>query len=56
MTGEAERIARALDPKAKRLNDDSWSCRCPAHDDQNASFSLEMKDSKLVWYCFAGCG
>jgi hypothetical protein len=32
MNPAADRIARALDPKAKHVNG-SWSCRCPAHED-----------------------
>ena len=30
------------------------SCRCPFHDDRQASFSI-AKDG-LLWNCFAGCG
>jgi hypothetical protein len=49
-----ERIARALDPKARRING-SWSCRCPAHEDKHASLSLSEKDGRLLWRCHAGC-
>ena len=28
--------------------------RCPLHDDQVASFSVNRQDS--YWHCFAGCG
>ena len=28
--------------------------RCPFHDDQNASFSVNAEEN--YWYCFAGCG
>ena len=32
-----------------------WVCRCPAHDDANASMSITEKDGKLLYYCHAGC-
>jgi hypothetical protein len=54
MSLAADRIARALDPKAKHVNG-SWSCRCPAHDDSHASLSLSEKDGRLLWRCHAGC-
>lgn len=28
--------------------------KCPFHDDQVASFSVNLKEN--YWYCFAGCG
>ena len=27
---------------------------CPFHDDQRASFSINIEEN--YWYCFAGCG
>jgi Domain of unknown function (DUF6371) len=50
-----DQIARALDPKAKRAGNGSWSCRCPAHEDAHASLSLSMKDGRLLWSCHSGC-
>ena len=33
-----------------------WTCRCPAHDDKNASLSVrEAEDGKILVKCFAGC-
>jgi len=55
MTSAAQ-IARALDPKAKKLNGGSWSCRCPAHEDEAASLSLsDSRDGSVLWHCHAGC-
>ena len=31
------------------------TCKCPAHDDGNASLSLTEKDGRLLWHCHAGC-
>jgi hypothetical protein len=50
-----DQLARALDPKAKRARNGSWSCRCPAHEDKHASLSLSEKDGRLLWRCHAGC-
>jgi putative DNA primase/helicase len=51
---DLDRIAKALDPKATRVGD-SWSCRCPAHDDKRASLTLTLKDGRLLWCCHANC-
>jgi hypothetical protein len=54
--GEPERIARALDPKARQLADGSWTCRCPAHNDKRTSLSLAAEeDGTLSWCCYASC-
>jgi hypothetical protein len=50
-----DQLARALDPKAKRARNGSWSCRCPAHEDKHASLSLSVKDGRLLWRCHSGC-
>jgi hypothetical protein len=50
-----DQLARAIDPKAKRAGNGSWSCRCPAHEDKHASLSLSMKDGRLLWRCHSGC-
>ncbi len=34
---------------------DRWLARCPAHNDQNPSLSIDDKDGKLFVYCHAGC-
>jgi hypothetical protein len=50
-----DQFAQALDPKAKRAGNGSWSCRCPAHEDAHASLSLSIKDGRLLWRCHSGC-
>ena len=33
-----------------------WMCKCPAHQDNNPSLSVEIaEDGKLLLWCFAGC-
>ena len=42
-------------PDAARSGN-SWSARCPAHDDKHASLSIsEGRDGKALLYCHAGC-
>src|SRR5262245_6337956 len=48
----AEEIAKAL---GGRRSGSGWSCCCPAHDDTNASFSVDDGDTAVVFYCHAGC-
>jgi hypothetical protein len=54
-----ERDSSSLEDVAKALSGKrhgtSWQCKCPAHDDNNASLSLTMKAGKLLWKCHAGC-
>ncbi len=34
----------------------SWSCRCPAHEDDNPSLNITTGDNECVLIkCFAGC-
>ena len=33
----------------------SWTCRCPAHDDNKNSLSITHADGKWLVNCFAGC-
>src|SRR5262245_16474498 len=48
----AEEIAAALGGKRSGKN---WSCRCFAHKDSNASFSVGEGDKGVVFFCHAGC-
>ena len=32
-----------------------WTCRCPAHDDQQNSLSMGHADGKWLLKCHAGC-
>lgn len=34
---------------------DSYTARCPAHDDKNASLGVDVRDGKILLHCFAGC-
>ena len=57
MNDQAETLARALWPQARRAGEDGWLTRCPAHDDHEPSLSVSLATSReapLV-YCFAGC-
>jgi hypothetical protein len=46
-------ILQKLTSVVKRSN--GWSARCPAHDDQQQSLSISIKDGKILLHCFAGC-
>lgn len=48
----AEKIATELGGKA---DGNGWKCRCPVHDDSQASLSLASKEGKLLIHCHAGC-
>ncbi len=34
---------------------DSYTARCPAHDDRKASLKVDARDRKILLHCFAGC-
>jgi hypothetical protein len=52
-TSEAAEIAKALGGKRSGKG---WACKCPAHDDGNASFSVsDGKNGSPVFHCHAGC-
>ena len=43
--------------RVKKRSGDSWSARCPAHDDRGPSLSIrELGDGRVLAHCFAGCG
>jgi hypothetical protein len=49
----AEEIAASLGGKRSGKG---WSCRCPAHEDKNASFSIDDgNNGSPVFHCHAGC-
>ena len=49
----AEDIAKAL---GARQRGDGWRAKCPAHDDQNPSFDIDVGENGTVLvYCHAGC-
>jgi putative DNA primase/helicase len=33
----------------------SWTARCPAHDDRDPSLSVALRDGRVLLHCFAGC-
>ena len=35
---------------------EGWTARCPAHDDQHNSLSIDHRDGRWLIYCHAGCG
>ena len=39
----------------KRLKDNSYQCKCPAHLDKRASLTISEKDGKVLLHCHAGC-
>lgn len=42
-------------PNAQERKPGSFQCRCPAHDDKQASLSLTFTSDKALLRCFAGC-
>ena len=51
---DAEHVAKALG--AQRRSGDGWTARCPAHEDKQASLSINDKDGGgLLVRCQAGC-
>lgn len=40
---------------AKPSGENSWTCRCPAHEDSRASLSIKQEGEKVLLRCFAGC-
>lgn len=53
---QAEQLLARLQkvrPNGKR----QWTACCPAHDDRSPSLAIrEAEDSRLLVYCFGGCG
>ncbi len=42
--------------KVRRSGQGRWMCKCPAHEDKNASLSIrELDDGRVLLHCFAGC-
>lgn len=42
--------------RVKRSGPDSWTARCPGHDDKGPSLSVrETNDGTVLIHCFAGC-
>lgn len=41
--------------KVKRLKDNSYQCKCPAHQDEKASLTISEEHNKILLHCHAGC-
>lgn len=54
MLRNAEEIAITLGG-AKAVSGGNWLCRCPAHDDREASLSVKEVGGELLFCCHAGC-
>ena len=39
----------------KSSGQNRYQCKCPAHDDRQASLSITQKDNKILLHCHAGC-
>jgi len=39
----------------KRVGDDKWIARCPAHDDRPPSLSITEAHDRILIHCWAGC-
>ena len=50
-----QRLVEAKGVKLTRYGKDLHG-RCPFHDDRNASLSVNLRDERGGWRCFAGCG
>ena len=48
-------ILNALGCRSRPDGDGNYKCRCPAHDDKQASLSIREGDKGIVLRCFAGC-
>lgn len=56
MTTAQERLDTVLSRLNAERNGSGWKARCPAHDDQRASLSIDEGDNGgIVVYCHAGC-
>src|SRR5216684_2297646 len=41
--------------KGVKRNGKGWRALCPAHEDKNPSLSIDVRDSKILVHCHAGC-
>lgn len=41
--------------KVRQTGPDSWSARCPSHQDRSNSLSIRETEGKVLVHCFAGC-
>src|SRR5262245_59848234 len=51
----ADALLSRLD-RVQRMSAESWTARCPAHDDHGPSLAVrELPDGRVLVHCFAGC-
>jgi|SRR5690606_27447407 len=50
-----EKLLNSLD-RVKQTGADKWLARCPAHDDNNPSLAISLKDDRILLKCWSGCG
>ncbi|MBX3502533.1 MAG: toprim domain-containing protein [Alphaproteobacteria bacterium] len=53
MNARAESLARAL---GGRKTGNTWTARCPAHEDGTPSLSIAQAGERVLVHCHAGCG
>lgn len=39
----------------KQRNNNSYQCKCPAHEDKQASLTISGENEKILFHCHAGC-
>lgn len=39
----------------KQRNNNSYQCKCPAHEDKQASLTISGENGKILFHCHAGC-
>ncbi len=51
----AETAVRMMLDNVRRMDNDRWSARCPAHDDRDNSLAVWYNGEVLSFKCYAGC-
>ena len=50
----ADRLLPRLD-RCRQTGPESWTARCPAHEDRSPSLSIKQADDRILIHCHAGC-
>ncbi len=50
-----EKVLNVLD-KVKPQGNNKWLACCPAHDDRSPSLGIALKEEKILFKCWSGCG
>lgn len=48
-------VLNRLEAVRPRSEADSWTARCPAHDDKRNSLAVAIRGGRVLFHCFAGC-